>query len=69
MVYHPDSYVDVDPSVSLLHCANGDGDLPDYTPDFLPQLLGANLMGSNHVPPPTRSSFHRLPPTAPQLPH
>ncbi len=68
-VYRLDSYIDVGPAVSLLRYAKGDGELPDYALDFFPQLLGANLMGSTNVPPPARSSFHRLPPSAPQSPH
>lgn len=32
MVYHPDFMVNVDPTVSLLHCAKGDGRIPNYTP-------------------------------------
>jgi len=40
-VYGLDSYVDVGPAVSLFHYAKGDAGLPDYAPDFSPQLLGA----------------------------
>lgn len=39
--YRLDSYIDVGPAVSLLRYAKGDGGLPDYAPDFPPQLLGA----------------------------
>lgn len=39
-VYSLDSYVDVGPAVSF-HYAKGDAGLPDYAPDFPPQLLGA----------------------------
>jgi hypothetical protein len=49
-VYRLDSYMDIGPTVSLLSYAKGDGRLPDYAPDFFPQLLEASLMGSTHVP-------------------
>ena len=69
MFYRLDCYIDIGPTVSLLRYAKGDGGLSDYAPDFFPQPLGANLMGSTHVPPPAGSSFHCLPPPAPQPPH
>ena len=52
MVYRLDSYMDVGQAVSLLLYAKGDGALPDYAPDFFPQPLGANLMGSTDTPSP-----------------
>ena len=49
-VYRPDSYMDVGPAVYVLRYAKGDGELPDYAPDFSPQLRETNLVGSTDAP-------------------